>query len=139
MSVALGTFTTYSAIGNREDLSDVITNISPEDTPFMSMIGTGKPADATVFEWQTDSLAPADNTNAQIQGDDITDFGAVVPTVRVGNRTQISRKLCAVSGTQEAVDKAGRKAEMGYQMAKKSAELKLDMEKIMIGTNQGAA
>lgn len=137
MAIATNTFTTFSAIGNREDLADTISNISPEDTPFMSSIGKTT-ADATYTEWQTDALAAADNTNAQLQGDDVTTYDAVTPTIRVGNRTQISRKTAVVSGTQERVDKAGRKSEMAYQLSKKSAELKRDMETILIGTAQAA-
>lgn len=136
MGIVTNTFLTYGAIGNREDLSDVIYNIAPEDTPFMSSIGRAT-ANATLFEWQTDTLSPA-AANAQLQGDDITTFDAVTPTVRVGNRTQISRKTAIVSGTQEVVDKAGRGSEISYQMAKKSKELKRDMEFIMLGSPQGA-
>lgn len=135
MAIGTGTFLTYSAIGNRESLANTISNISPEKTPFMSNIGTDK-ADATLFEWQTDALAAA-AANAQIQGDDLTTYDAVVATVRVGNRTQISRKTAIIAGTQEGVDKAGRKSEMAYQLAKKSAELKRDMETVLIGTAQG--
>lgn len=135
MSIATNTFTTFSAIGNREDLANVIYNISPEETPFMSMIGRGS-CDATLTEWQTDSLATA-ATNAQLQGDDVSSYDAVVATVRVGNRTQISRKTAVVSGTQERVDKAGRQSEMAYQLAKKSSELKRDMEFILLNPQGG--
>lgn len=136
MAIATNAYLTYSAVGNREDLSDVIYNISPEETPFINSIGKGK-ADAKFHEWQTDALASA-ATNAQLEGDDSPSATAVTPTVRVGNRCQISRKIALVSGTQEAVSKAGRKSEMAYQLAKMGAELKRDMEKIVIGTAQGA-
>lgn len=119
----------------REDLANVIYNISPEDTPFMSTIGRGS-ANQTYFEWQTDALAAASTTNAVIEGDEAT-LSALTATNRVGNYTQISRKVIGVSGTNEAVDKAGKKSEMAYQMAKASAELKRDMETALL-YNQAA-
>ncbi len=127
------TFDAFDSIGNREDLADIIYNIAPTETPFMNGIRTGK-AKNTLHEWQTDDLA-AVATNAQIQGDDVVG-DAVVPTVRVNNRTQISRKSVTVAGTLEAVDRAGRGREMAYQMAKKGKELKRDMENALIGINQ---
>jgi hypothetical protein len=130
-----GTFQTFQSVGNREELSDRIYNISPEDTPGMSN-GGRETVDSTYFEWQIDTLAAPDAANAQIQGDDVTTFATVVPTTRLGNRTQISSKTLIVSRTQERVRKAGRKSEVAYQLAKLSAELKRDMETIMFGTNQ---
>lgn len=127
MSAIANTYTRYDAIGIREALSDVIYNISPEDTPVMSN-GGRETVKNTFFEWQTDSLAAASSANAQIDGDDITSFTAVTPTVRLGNYTQISRKDLIISGTLEATDRAGRKSELSYQMAKRSAELKRDIE-----------
>lgn len=125
MAAPTNTFLSTAAIGNREDLSDIIYRISPTDVPFMSMIGKGK-ATNTLHEWQTQDLA-AFGANAQAEGDDAAAV-AVTPTVRLGNRTQISTKTVIVSGTQEATISAGRKSEMGYQMAMKSLELKRDME-----------
>lgn len=125
MAAPTNTFTSASAIGNREDLANFIDRITPSETPFYSMIGKSK-ATATLHEWQTDSLRAA-GPNAQAEGDDST-ATAVVPTIRLGNRVQILKEVASVSGTQEAVDKAGRNSEMAYQMAKKSAELKLDIE-----------
>lgn len=130
MAVPTNTFLTFSAVGNREDLLDKITNISPTDTPFMSAIGRST-AKAKYHEWQTVSLAAAAG-NAQLEGDDVT-FGSPNVTVRVGNRTQISRKEVIVSGTQEAVDKAGRNSELVFQMSMKRAELKRDQEFILVG------
>lgn len=125
----MATFTAHSAIGNREDLTDVIYNISPTDTPFMSSVGKTK-ATAVYHEWQTDSLAAAAQ-NAVVEGA-VASSLTVSPTVRVGNRTQISQKTVKIAGTQEAIDKAGRKSEKAYQLAKASAELKRDMEKILL-------
>jgi hypothetical protein len=128
MTIVANTFLTFSAIGNREDLSDTIYNISPIEVPFQSMIAKTK-ATATFHEWQTDALAAA-AANAQLQGDDVT-FAAVTPTVRLGNRTQVLRKEVIIAGTQEAVNKAGRKSEMVYQLQKKSKELKRDLEFVL--------
>lgn len=128
----MATFQTYQSIGNREDLSDVIYSISPTDTPFMSSVGKTK-ATAVYHEWQTDSLAAAAQ-NAVVEGADASSL-TVSPTTRVGNRTQISQKTVQIAGTQEAVDKAGRKSEKAYQLAKASAELKRDMEKIFLDNN----
>lgn len=130
----MATYKTYTAIGQREDLSDVIYNISPTDTPIMSTIGKTN-ATAVYHEWQTDSLAAATTANAAVEGDDATD-ATMSPTVRVGNYTQIVQKTIKISGTLEAVDKAGRRSEKAYQLAKASAEIKRDMETI-ITANQG--
>ena len=118
-------FRTYAAVGMREDLSDVIYNISPTDTPFMSTIGKTN-ATAVYHEWQTDSLAAA-AANAAVEGADATE-ATLTATTRVGNRTQISQKTVGITGTLEAVDKAGRKSEKAYQLAKASSEIKRDME-----------
>ena len=128
MAIVANTFQTYAAIGNREDLSDIIYNISPTDTPFMSSIGKEK-ASGTLHEWQTDALAGA-STNAQIEGDEIA-FLAVTPTSRINNQTQISRKSVIVSGTQDTVNSAGRNNELAYQISKSSKELKRDMELVL--------
>ena len=135
MAIVTNTFQTYTAIGNREDLSDIIYNISPTDTPFMSSIGKEK-AEGTFHEWQTDVLAAA-ATNAQVEGDEIA-FTAVVPTSRINNRTQISRKSVIVSGTQDTVNTAGRNQELAYQISKNAKELKRDME-LVLCNNQSAA
>ena len=135
MAIVANTFQTYTAIGNREDLSDIIYNISPTDTPFMSSIGKEK-AEGTLHEWQTDALAAA-ATNAQVEGDEIA-FTAVVPTSRINNRTQISRKSVIVSGTQDTVNTAGRNQELAYQISKNAKELKRDME-LVLCNNQSAA
>ena len=84
MALIGNTFTTYSAIGLREDLGDIIYNISPTETPFMTSIAREK-ATAVYHEWQTDGLEAPNVNNAHIQGDDLTSFSAVVPTVRLGN------------------------------------------------------
>lgn len=118
-------FSTYDAIGNREDLADMIYDISPMDTPFVSGIAKNT-ATATNHEWQTDSLATAAN-NAQIEGADAATTVST-PTVRLGNYTQISSKTPQVSRTQRQVDSAGRGDEMDYQIMKMAKELKRDQE-----------
>jgi hypothetical protein len=128
------TFTAHTAIGQREDLTDIIYDISPTETPFMSSIGKTK-ATAVYHEWQTDSLAAATTGNAAIEGADATS-ATLSPTVRLGNYTQIIQKTVQVSGTLDTVNKAGRKSEKAYQLAKASAELKRDLETILCA-NQG--
>ena len=128
------TFTAHSAIGQREDLTEIIYDISPTETPFMSSIGKTK-ATAVYHEWQTDSLAAATTANAAVEGADATS-ATLSPTVRLGNYTQIIQKTVQVSGTLDTVNKAGRKSEKAYQLAKASAELKRDLETILLA-NQG--
>jgi hypothetical protein len=126
----MATYQTYTAIGMREDLSNVIYNISPTDTPFMNSIGKTA-ATAVNHEWQTDSLA-AVGTNALVEGAAGSDI-TVTPTVRLGNLTQISGKTVKISGTLDTVNKAGRKSEKAYQLAKVSSEIKRDMEAALLG------
>jgi hypothetical protein len=128
------TYTRYDAVGAREDLTDIIYDISPQDTPIMSSIGKTK-ATAVYHEWQTDSLASVNTGNALVEGADAS-AATLSPTTRIGNYTQIVGKTIQVSGTLESVDKAGRKSEKAYQLAKASAELKRDIEGI-ITANQG--
>ena len=135
MAIVANTFQTYTAIGNREDLSDIIYNISPTDTPFMSSIGKEK-ATGVLHEWQTDALRAA-GANQQIEGDEIA-FTAVVPTARINNKTQISRATVIVSGTQDTVNSAGRNNELAYQISKSSKELKRDMEFVLTANTTSA-
>jgi hypothetical protein len=135
MSIVSNTFTTYSAKGIREDLSNVITNIAPEETPYQSNIGR-ETISNTLFEWQSDTFADAGN-NSQLEGDDVGTFDAVVATVRLTNYAQISRKTIVLSNTEEVVNKAGRRSELAYQIAKRGSELKRDQEFIML--NGGVA
>ncbi len=130
MAVPTNTEQTFTQVGIREDLTDVISRISPEDTPFLTMAGNGK-ADNTFHEWQTDALrSSADNKH--VEGDDTT-ATAVTPTVRLGNYTQIFKESAQIAGTTEAVNRAGRAREMAYQILKKTKELNLDRERACIG------
>jgi hypothetical protein len=125
MTMVAGAFSTNVAVGNREDLTDAIYNISPTDTPFLSKLPRVK-AKARTHEWQEDSLLDAAE-NAHLEGD-TSSATTATPTTRVKNHTQIFKKVIAVSGTQEVVDKAGRDSEMAYQLMKKGKEIKRDME-----------
>lgn len=137
MAAPDNTFTRYDAIGVREDLSDIIYDISPVEVPFLSNVGKKK-AKQTYFEWQTDALAAAVTTNAVVEGDD-TVAVAVAPTARVGNYTQISKKAFTISGTLEATDRAGRAEEAAYQKAKRLKELKRDMEATLTSSQVAVA
>lgn len=118
-------------IGIREDLEDNIYRVAPEETPFVSNIGTTK-ASSTFHEWQTETLAAADATNAQLEGDDYT-LGAPNLTSRLGNYMQIVAKAGGVARTQEVVNKAGRESELARQKVLKTLEMKRDFEKRVIG------
>jgi len=134
MALPTNTLATYAAIGNREDLSDVIYRIDPADTPFISG-AERETATAVNHEWQTQALAAVDTSNAVLEGDDATTDATTV-TVRLGNICQISDKVARVSGTQQAVEHAGRDDELAYQEMLKGLELKRDMESILVGTAQ---
>lgn len=136
MAVPTNTVSTVSAIGNREDLADIIYDISPMDTPFLSEAAKSK-ASAVYHEWQTDALEAA-GANRAIEGDDATaaTFNA---TTRVGNYCQISRKTISVSGTQRKVDTAGRADEFSYQLAKRGREIKRDMEYALVRNQASSA
>jgi len=137
MAIVTNTFTTFDAKGIREDLSNIITNIAPEETPYMSNIGRESISNS-LFEWQTDTLASA-AANKQLEGDDVTSFDSVTATVRLQNYAQISRKTIVLSATEETVNKAGRRSELAYQIAKRSAELKRDQEFTMLNGAVAAA
>lgn len=125
MATPTSTFITYDAIGNREDLSDVIYNVDPTVTPLLSN-SRRTTASAVLHEWQTDSI-DAPGANAVLEGDDAT-TDSTTATARVSNTCQISDKVPRVSGTQQAVVSAGRREELAYQISLKGAALKLDME-----------
>ncbi len=135
MTIQTNAFNTFGAIGNREDLTNVIYNISPTETPYMTSIGKSK-AKAVKHEWQLDTLATAVTTNAQLEGDVVTGSSSAT-TTRLSNICQISSKDVVVTGTQEVVDKAGRNSEIAYQMAKRGKELKRDMESVLTSNQAG--
>lgn len=125
MTLLTNAFTSYSGIGNLDDLSDIIYNVDPTDTPGLTSFERTK-ATATLHEWQTDALAAA-AANQQLEGDEPSAASATA-TVRLSNTCQISYKVPAVTGTQLAVLHAGRRDELAYQVTKRIWELRRDME-----------
>ena len=136
MAQPSNTFDTYDSVGIREDLSNVIHNISPEETPFYSKAAK-KSAKNTLVEWQTDSLR-ASAANAHIEGDTTT-AEARAATTRLGNYTQIFKNAVVVSDSDDNVDNAGRAKEIAYQTLKIAKEQKLDIEKALFANNARAA
>jgi hypothetical protein len=137
MSQVTNTYETYDAVGNREELADKIYQITPEETPFVSLIGR-KSVSSTHPEWQTDELATPVTTNAQAEGNDWS-YDAITPTTRVGNYTQISDKKIIISRTQDKTSKAGRKSELAREIAKKGVELRTDMEVQLLSNTASSA
>ena len=129
MAQPTNTFSAFDAVGNREDISDLIANVSPYDTPVQSLIGTGE-ATATLTEWQSDTLDAADGANAVIEGDDAVG-DSISPTTRLRNTLQTSDKVVIITTIQERVNKAGRESEVNYQVMKKAKSLKTDIETIL--------
>ena len=132
MAIPTNTRETYCGVQVREDLSNIIYNISPMDTPFVSGAGRGSCSN-TLFEWQKDELAAA-AANQKIEGDNPTSLAVSEPT-KLTNYTQISEKAVQTSGTAEAVDWAGRKSSQAYQLAKRAKEIKRDMELMLTGND----
>jgi len=132
----MAVYQTYSTVGIREDLADIIYSISPTDTPFMSGVAKTK-ATNTSHQWQTDSLA-ATAANAAVEGASIS-YGTMSSTTKLTNYTQISTKGVQVSGTNDAVTSAGRNNELAYQVAKAAKELKRDMETALLSNVAAAA
>ena len=130
MTQPTNTFDAYDSVGNREDLSDLITTLETNKTPVLSAIGKTK-ATAKYHEWQTDTYGSA-GANARVEGDEFT-AAAVTPTVRLGNRTQIMGKVFSLSDTQQTINKAGRASEAAYQKVMHAAKLKQDMEAAITG------
>jgi hypothetical protein len=136
MAQPSNTFDSYDAVGIREDLSDIIYNISPEETIFLSKCGKTT-ARNTLTEWQTDSLR-ASAANAHIEGD-ATTAEARTATTRLGNYTQIFKNAVVVPDTDEGLNKAGRAKEIAYQTLKIAKEQKLDIEKALFDNNAKVA
>ena len=136
MAQPSNTFDSYDAVGIREDLSDIIYNISPEETIFLSKCGKTT-ARNTLTEWQTDSLRSS-AANAHIEGD-ATTAEARTATTRLGNYTQIFKNAVVVPDTDEGLNKAGRAKEIAYQTLKIAKEQKLDIEKALFDNNARAA
>jgi len=136
MAQPTNTFDSYDAVGIREDLSDIISNISPEETPMYSAIAKTK-ATNTYHEFQTDSLR-ASAANAHVEGDD-TAAEARTATNRYGNYTQIFKNAVSIPDTDNGLKKAGRAKEIAYQTLKVAKEQKLDIEKALFDNNARVA
>jgi hypothetical protein len=128
-------FKTYDQVGKKEDISDVISNISPTATPFQSAIGS-ESINNTLYQWQEDELS-AVAANAAVEGADGSDAD-LSATVMRSNTTQIFTKTIRVSATADVVSTYGRAKETAYQLSKKSAELKREMEYALVGVAQNA-
>lgn len=137
MAVPTNTYQTYQAVGIREDLSDILADISPTERPLYSNIAHTT-ARQVLTEWQTDSLAAAVATNAAVEGDDAT-ANTAVATLRFNNYCQIATKTAITSGTMRASDTAGREDEHDYQIAKRMRELGRDIEMTLAGTQLATA
>src|SRR5581483_2717972 len=129
MTVPTNTLQVYTQTNIREDLIDAIYNVDPFKTPLFNM---AKKAEArqTYHEWDIDALASQNTGNAAVEGDNPTNI-ALAATGRMGNYLQISTKTIQISGTSQSVVAAGGSNKMGYQLLKKSKELKRDIEGIL--------
>jgi len=136
MAQPSNTFDSYDAVGIREDLSDLIYDISPEETPFYTKCKKVKATNA-LHEWQTDALRAA-AANAHIEGDEIT-ANARTATSRLGNYSQIFVDAVSVPDTDSGLKKAGRASEIAYQMLKTAKEQKRDVEKALMDSNSRVA
>jgi hypothetical protein len=130
------TYSVYEQIGKKEDVSDIISNISPTDTPFQSMIGK-ETVKNVLFQWQEDALAAA-AANAQFDGFDATEVAAAPTTLRE-NYTQIMAKAIKVATTTDTVSTYGRAKETAYQLSKRGAELKRDLEYVLTNAQAGGS
>lgn len=130
-------YRTYNLVGVKVDISDVIANITPSDTPFLSSLGAPEKTTQTTFQWQEDALASVDTNNQKVEGAAASNV-ALTPTVMRSNVTQILDKTIEISATAEAVKSYGRAKETAYQLAKKSKELKRDLEHMFVGRVQAA-
>ena len=129
MGVPSNTLQTYQSSNNAENVTEIVMNIDPVETPLLTL-AKKTTAEATYTQWPIESLSAVDTANANIEGDDATVDASTTPTL-VGNYTQLMDKVASVTTTQNAIKKYGVKNEMAKQMAKKSKELKRDMETVM--------
>ena len=126
MAVVAQTLQTFSRNELKDDLSNVINDLSPEDTPMYSMIGKTK-ATSVKHEWLSDRCEDGVATNAVTQGDNpVADTASAI--TRFINHTQLMDKVVRVGSTQRATDNAGYEDSMAYQMAKRSIELRKDLD-----------
>jgi hypothetical protein len=137
MAQVADTYDTYQSGRGRETLSDIIDRIDPDETPFLSMIGTER-IEGTHPEWNTDALATPNAANKRVQGD-VYDFSPITATTKIGNYTQISMKEFIISETEEIVSKAGPRSDFNREMVKKGIELRIDQEVIALSNQASLA
>lgn len=137
MAVPSNTIQNVARVGVREDLSEKIGELFPDDTPFQRAIGTST-VQNTYTEWQTDSLVAANHDNKTLQGDDLANESRP-NTVRVGTHTQIFKKVIGSSTTVEWTNKAGRRSELARETMKAGREIRTDMEKRFLGNYASVA
>lgn len=125
-------YKTYEQIGLAEDVSNIISDITPTDTPMFSMIKTEK-VHARQYQYMTDTLAAA-ASNAQLEGFTAS-AGTAIPTVMITGNTQILQKTFQVSATADAVKAYGRAKETAYQLSKALKEIKKDVEYAFVGAS----
>ena len=130
MAQVTNAFDTYEATSDREQLSNIIYNISPQTTPFMSAIGKNSVKNVT-FDWQTETLPSASGTG-EIEGFEIS-RAATTATVRESNVAMIQSRNSTVTGSQQASDPAGVKSQIAHFMALNAKALKRDMETALTG------
>lgn len=136
MAQFAGTTDSYDLVGVREDVEDIIYDISPTDTPMMTMAKRGV-AENTLHQWQTDALDAA-GANRQIEGDEAA-YTTAAPTVMLANYTQISRKTILVSRTADRVRKYGRTRETARLIVKRGKEIKRDVEFALVRNQSSSA
>ena len=124
--MAVDIYTTYESKGNREDITDEISNIAPKDVIFMNSIGTGK-AKAVKHDFQTDTLRAASLANAQLQKA-VPSYRVITPTVKLTNDVQFLDDWYQIADAMDQIDKAGRKSEADYQAPLFAAGLAKDIE-----------
>jgi hypothetical protein len=135
MTMQTNSQNTYDMIGQREDLTNIVAMIDPQETPFISNIGTGPKPTAVKHEWQVQPLAAASKTNFQLEGDDTPSAAAATARERLFNYCAISRKVGSVTGTAQEVEVAGIANELDNQKMLKAVELRRDMEVILLDNN----
>ena len=125
-----------SAVSNREDLTDVLSILAPEETPILSSLNKQK-ANATFVEWTVDSLADPETAGIR-EGADVSTFtDKFAGRARLGNYVQKFRRDFQVSDLQEAVDSVGP-AKIAQAEAKSIRELKRDIEATLASANDRA-
>lgn len=132
----MATYTTYDQVGKKEDVSDIISDISPLDTPMFTLMKTEK-IQARVFEWQEDAIRASNADNAIVEGADAT-IGSLTPTTMRSNTSQIMEESFQVSKTADAIATYGRAKETAHQLSKALKAIKKDVEAAFVGRDQAA-